>query len=301
MGAAPKVILSLQELADALDIKWRDRVKLYEIDNSQFIPESGKVVIGVASDKEPTQLLELAIAQDLEQICQVSSLNLERELNTSASMLMDPKSFISFPLSTIFAPLHVNQSTETEIRQFRFQFSKASQKNDALHGLGDYLSQNIKVESLIQDIRAIADELFTNAVFNAPFAGSGSHPSFAKDRTDLSIEMPKGFEGELFAGVRDNQVVIGCRDPFGTLRVQNLLKRILLCYKQGVADSIMMEGKGGAGIGSYMVYHSTASYYVGVMRGFSTVVCCSLPTNMSSRKRGQIAKNIHFFEIHGGQ
>lgn len=301
MGAAQEIILNIQELAQNIDTKWQGRVELRDIDGTHVLAEPDKAVIGVACDKQPTQLLEMALNQGLKQMCQLSSLQLERELNTSASMLVDPMSFIKHPLATIMNPLDVSQAKEDELRKYQFRFSKARQKNEVLQSLVDYLSQHVKAESLIQDVRGIADELFTNAIYNAPFAGSDSHPSMAKDRTDMSIEMPSGFEGQLFAGIRENQIVIGCHDPFGTLRVKSLLKRILLCYQQGVADTMVMEGKGGAGIGSYMVYNSSASYYVGIVKNQATVVCCSLPTNMSSRKRGQIAKNMHFFEIHGGQ
>ncbi|MCB0407013.1 MAG: hypothetical protein KDD34_02350 [Bdellovibrionales bacterium] len=301
MSAAPVINYSVEDLTKLLDQKWQGQVELYDIDASTVLMSSpNKAVIGVSNSSDPTRLLNLAIDKGLSQICQFSNLQIEREMNTSASMLISPKEFIKYPVSTILNPLHASQKEEKKLITWNIQFSKASEKSQTLHQLDEFLRQHIKAETLISDIKVIADELFTNAIYNAPYINTREGSQVLIDRTDLSAQMHPGDFGHIFAAVKDNNLVIGCKDPYGSLLLTKLLKRILKCYRNGVA-SMMKMGTGGAGIGSYMVYNSSASYYVGVQKNQATVVCCSLPINMSSRRRESIAKNMHFFEIDGGQ
>ena len=301
MSAAEDMTYNIEDLISAIDERWREKIELKDLDEKMLIARSGEAIIGIASDADPTQLLDLALNSGLKHVCQFSNLHLERELNTSASMLVSPEGFITHPLSTILSPTLATDKNEQGLRQFEMKFSKAAEKQELLAKLDEFLRQHIRADSLIDELKSVVDELFTNAVYNAPFTDHSTGDLNEMDRTDNTVAMPAGNEGVIFAGTLDKQIVVGCTDPFGSLKIEGLLRRILKCYEDGVANSMRMDGKGGAGIGSYMVYNTAASYYVGVEPGISTTVCCSLPTNMSSRKRGQIAKNMHFFEIKGGQ
>lgn len=300
MSAAEDMTYNIEDLVSAIDERWRKQIQIKDLDEKMSIAHSGGAIIGIASDADPTLLLDLALNQGLNHICQFSNLHIERELNTSASMLVKPEGFLTHPLCTILQPTLANDKNEKNLKQFEVRFSKASEKKQMLDELEKYLRTIIKAESLIDELKSVADELFTNAVFNAPFSRVATGITEEIDRSDSSIVMPNGKSATMFAGVQDKQIVLGCSDPFGSLKIPGLLQRILKCYQDGVANSMRMDGKGGAGIGSYMVYSTSASYYVGVQPGSATMVCCSLPLNMSSRKRGQIAKNMHFFEIKGG-
>lgn len=300
VGAAPNYLLSIEDLVEAIGMQWRGQVVLKDIGLGASFKKMGKdPVIGISDDTDPTNLLRLAINQNLNHVCQVQNLKIERELNTSASMILNPENFIKFPISTILSPLESGVSKEKELTHFNFSFSQSGEKIKALGSLNNELRKSINSESLRSDIHIIADELFTNAVYNAPLVGGDNKKLKIKARTATNVSMDKGSSANLFLGFDESQLVIGCKDPFGSLRLQTLLPRILECYEKGVADS-MRQGPGGAGIGSYMVYNASASYYVGIIRGQATVLCCSMPLKMSSRKRSQIPKNLHFFEINGG-
>ena len=73
-----------------------------------------------------------------------------------------------------------------------------------------------------------------------------------------------------------------------------LFKKIKSCYDTSVAANMNMSGGGGAGIGSFMVFNSAASYYAMVEAGQCTLVCCSVPLKMSSKARALLPKNLHF-------
>jgi len=79
------------------------------------------------------------------------------------------------------------------------------------------------------------------------------------------------------------------------LSVNKLFKRIKNCYDTSVGDNINYSGAGGAGIGSYLIFNSSASYFAEVKVQSHTIVCCTVPLGMSSRARLNIAKNLHFF------
>lgn len=300
MSAAEDIKLDIEDLISAVDKRWRKKIHLRDLDESKLLARSGDAMIGIANDADPTLLLDLALNSGLKHVCQFSNLHLERELNTSASMLVNPAGFLNHPIATILIPTQARGKIEKSLKEFEVKFSKASEKYQMLARLDQYLRKYIRAGSLIDEIKSVADELFTNAVYNAPYSNNETDDLNGIDRTDSSMEMPNGHQGVIFAGTLNQQIVVGCQDPFGSLKIEKLLNRILKCYQDGVASTMRIDGSGGAGIGSFMVYNTAASYYVGVQPGHSTTVCCSLPINMSGKKRGQIPKNIHIFEIKGG-
>lgn len=296
MTAARKIEISLQDLLDSVDPKWRSKISICDLNGSPHPDCDGaKGSICVTLNEDPENVLESAVVQKLSNICQVQNESLEDELNTAAKMLVSPREFVENPLGSILLPKESALASEQKIDKLSIDFFKASQKRNALQDLKQYLEKYTSSASLINELTSAADELFTNAIFNAPFSDESSvNPG--KDRTDTSTQMIDGNSAELFAGVHSDRIVIGCKDPYGSLNLQSLLSRILKCYKDGVGKSINM-GPGGAGIGSYLVFNTGTSYYVGILKGEATVVCFSVPQKMSSRKRGQVPKNLHFFEI----
>ena len=132
----------------------------------------------------------------------------------------------------------------------------------------------------------VADELFTNGIKNAWPEGSNRRTT----RPTLDGEV------QFFARSDGKRLIIGCRDNFGLLGFAKILARIQMCYENGVAESIS-QSEGGAGIGSFMVFNSSVSYYAAVSPGNHTVVCVALPLGISARKLSKLSKNIHLVTV----
>lgn len=243
--------------------------------------------IGLMEAVAPDAVLQLALERKLFHICQKDNPFCDNDVETAALMIADPKQFMDTPLSAVLDPQNVSLKRESELAGFRVQFSSISEKHTVLEDLKNYLLTFSKSTSLHSEILLVADELFTNAVFNSHRSG------LVFKRGDTSVSMADSQYGVLKAGVIGDRFVLVCSDSFGTLELPKLVKRMKDCYTEGVRDMMNM-GDGGAGIGSYLVYSAATSYFAGVERNKRTVIAWSVPLQMSSRKRVALAKNVHF-------
>ncbi|MCB0351421.1 MAG: hypothetical protein KDD38_09575 [Bdellovibrionales bacterium] len=249
--------------------------------------------IMVCDNVTPGNVIALALDAGYTHICQSSHPYFVPDLNTSALMLLEDKQFINYPLSSIITPSEVGPEAEANLTHFEYKFEQAGQKFTILQGVGKALGEKKVSPSIQADVLVIADELSTNAVFNAPFVDMENTASGAS-REDQSTRMHQGKSASIFLGANDTRLVIGCKDPYGTLNLMKLFVRIKKCYDTSVAENINMTGRGGAGIGSFMVFNSSASYYAVVEEGQCTMILCALPVRMSSKTRLEIPKNLHF-------
>jgi hypothetical protein len=264
-----------------IDEKWRDQAQLDKL---------------LVCDRTlPSAALGIALTQDVLHICQSENPYFEKDLNSSAMLLNDASAFAHFPAASILCPQDANSKKEESLLLMDFSFDRVSQKPELLKKLESTLAGTTASSSIRADILLIADELSTNAIYNAPFVDLDNTAPGAS-REDQSVKMQDGRSARFFIAADDTRFVVGCYDPYGTLNLNKMLGRIKDCYDSGVSANIRMAGNGGAGIGSFMVFNSAASYYVGVSVGQYTMVCCTLPIKMSNRARQDMPKNLHFIK-----
>lgn len=250
--------------------------------------------ICMRSQQSPLQVLETALSGGVNHICQNENPFNNTEIKTAELMLNDPHTFLKSPVSCILFPEQAQKTNEDSVLTWKRNFSKATEKRQTLQDLKNEMAQQNVNNSTAGDILLIADELFTNAVFNAPFATEVISPKVS--RTDNTVSMKTGDFGTLFMTCTDSRIIVGCRDPYGQLNIEKLLVRIRDCYKEGVAKKMNM-GEGGAGIGSFMIFDSVSNYYAAVHKEKTTLLAVSIPLKMSSRKRAEIYKNLHWINL----
>ena len=78
-----------------------------------------------------------------------------------------------------------------------------------------------KSQSFISQVLGVADELVTNAVFNAPFVNE-SNTQPGANREDSSVKMTYNKEARFFMANNTDRVLIGCIDPYGSLNLNHL-------------------------------------------------------------------------------
>lgn len=166
----------------------------------------------------------------------------------------------------------------------RFEVWGINQKQTILDEISAHLTGHGLNATLITDCCACADELMTNAIFNAPF-------KHKMDRKMTDLKIPGSLPVIFDVSVSDVDVAIMCADPFGSLDVQGFFKKILDCYHKGV-DQAINYGEGGAGIGSFMIFEQSLSMIVALVPGKRTTFFCRFPKKMSSRKRQTSPKNL---------
>lgn len=292
MSAAVKKPIQLTDLQSQLTAPLSKAISVVDVTN---LPGAADKVIVAADGLDMGEVLNLSVDRKARQICQLHAGAVDSELNASAIMLKDPQLFLDYPIGVILAPKNLTPETNRELTKLHICFRRTAEKMPSLEHLRELLEQNGRTESLIADAILIADELFTNAIFNAPFVDvkTGFNPGV--DRSDESVEIGKGYTGELLAGFDDERLVIACRDPYGSLNLEQLLVRIRDCCIKGVSAN-MRIGNGGAGIGSYMVFNASSSLYIGVQAGKCTVVAAVIHWKWNTRKRSEASKNLHCFQ-----
>ncbi len=234
----------------------------------------------------PHEVLGKALESRIHHIYAQTSPYCQFDMHLANIMQYQPVEFMSRP-EIIFSK---TSSDLAKLHTYERTFHKASQKPKVMEELNCELKKFVSSSSLTSEIILIADELYTNAIFNAPFSVQGV--SAQKHRQDNSVEMGEGLTGRLYFTADESLIMMGCEDPFGSLSVEKFLRRILDCYVQGVANTMNM-GRGGAGIGSFLMFEMCTSFVVAVEAGVRTHVACILPYRLSRRKRGEIEKSLH--------
>lgn len=251
--------------------------------------------VGIADTLEPEALLNFAIDSKITHICQKSGHLYDEELKSANSIIECEENYFQFPASTILTPDSINPVSEKSLIVSDQCFDNSAKKPEVLQNLTDAMQSKALSQTIMDDVIAVADELYTNVIFNAPFVDlhTQTNPGISRNAADVQLEAGK--EGRLFFAHDAKRIVIGCADPFGTLDLNKYLCKIRSTYQKGPAAAINF-GPGGAGIGSYIIFNAGSSLYFGVSPGQLTLLSCVIPLGMSNRKRMQLSKHVHWIK-----
>ena len=177
----------------------------------------------VCENSSPGDVLALVLNTPFQHVCQTGNPFFVQDLNTASLMLGCEGKFSEFPVSCILNPISASRETEENILLFKKNFDRADLKSSIMTGLENSL-KNIEGASAVEtDILSIADELYTNAVYNAPFVDlENSIPGAS--RKNVNIRMHHNKNAALFLGADTARVVIGCTDSYGSLNLLRLFK-----------------------------------------------------------------------------
>lgn len=245
------------------------------------VEAGAKDVIGVTASLEPAEVIRLAQDGSLRHIVQKDGIAFDTEVSLSRVMIDKPNVFLAQPLETI---LGLGEGA-SHLPNISLTYSTNEGKGGALRQFENFLQALPGSRAIREQAMLVADELYTNAAKNA--WPNGLRPDEGPIRPGTV---------EFFARADDQRLIIGCRDSFGELGLARVLSRIQSCYDNGVAKSIN-RGKGGAGIGSFLVFDGAISYYAGVELGRRTVVCVALPLGIGYREASHLPKNIHLLSV----
>ena len=254
-------------------------------------PENLKDSVLICEKAGPEDVLRYVLEKNITQIVQRTNPDYQNEFKSSIAMMDAPVSFFDFPLATILTPDHVSAEAEKSLRQLEIPFFSSDEKETILDLIGQYMHSLAGSVTLESDVRLVADELFTNAIYNAGFQ---KIPGGA-DRSE-SIVLDKKQTCRLLVGSKDDRLVLVCEDLFGSLNILKLLARIKKCYEEGAHNAITWD-KAGAGIGSYLIFQSCMSVYYAVEENERTMVACVFPLRKGMRARSEIGKGVHFVSV----
>lgn len=222
---------------------------------------AGKVVVG--SDIRPGQAVNLAVNNSPVQVV-TNGFDEFRVVRIKD----DVKKFLENPGECII------EITDDISMRFQQKFFGHSSKKDFLSQVRTFLESS-KFRRVRDDIFLISDELFTN---------------FAKSATDIKKSMKFGIDAN------EDTVVVYCRDYFGTLDPQVMLKNMQRCFDRGVKNAIKKDEDQGAGIGSYLIYTLGVGMAITVEPGKGSLVVIWMPRKVHHEDRVEMNKSLIIIE-----
>lgn len=195
----------------------------------------------------------------------------EKEFNQSVELVRDPKKFFDNPGGMILGE---------EALQKTIVFDLRHSKEVIYDELYRFL-QKQNAERLQTDIQSLFEELYMNAIIDAPrIANLGSAETQEREQVEIAI------------AIDDEQVALSITDNYGSLDVQKFLKRTQEVQTKGAGKAMNM-GSGGAGIGCYIMFERSVQIFLGVIAGEKTVVSCVVPLGVSNKKKETMGKSLH--------
>jgi hypothetical protein len=247
-------------------------------ENDQTAGQTGQAIL-VAEGLSPERVINLALDFGVHHVIQKNSMRFSQELEAAKTMSFQPKEFFANPIQVILG------KEKMKLAQSCLISCEAGDRKETVLGQMDrFLQAKPETRGIRDDIRAAADELFTNSSKNTGNFYLKLQGGAPQDHRPGRVELLISFD--------DERLVLGCIDSFGDLQTTSVLKRIYGVIQNGVGESIKM-GAGGAGIGSYMIFNSCISLYMGVKRNQSTMVFCVFPLSKKHVELSSLPKNIH--------
>lgn len=145
------------------------------------------------------------------------------------------------------------------------------------------LIQRSGVQNVSDTLRSIVEELFMNAIFDAPREAikKGWGVDYVRGK---SCSFDFGYDAENFC--------ISCSDPFGSLDVDYLLQRLKIVFDKGAGQSINF-GEGGAGLGCFILLENSVQMTIAVRAKKMTFFSCLVPRWSSRKDRVLNSKSLH--------
>lgn len=145
-----------------------------------------------------------------------------------------------------------------------------------MHGLGN---------RMISSIQDIAEELVTNALYDAPTEAGYFTAPVART---ASVDLPPEHACEISYGIDHGSAFVRIRDPFGALTRSRLLGVLHRCNQVGVP---LDESRGGAGLGLWRVFSSASTIAITVIPGRLTDISVSVSIDAKKGRPG--SKPLH--------
>ena len=146
----------------------------------------------------------------------------------------------------------------------------------------------------VEVVRDVAEELLTNAFYDAPAAAGLVEPI---PRTQEVI-LTGPYACELAYGVRRKDLVfVRVRDPFGSFARARLVSVLRRCARPG-GKVALDEKMGGAGLGLWRIFSTASFVAISVIRKTSTDILVGLyarPPGAKRRSAEQETPSIHLF------
>lgn len=241
-------------------------------------------MVAVGDHVQTIAFLEAFVSNKLSQIVQTSNDDLPYELFIASIILKKPRLFLNNPLTI----LNSQDSSATAMRVWQENFNCSEHKERVLESIHKFIGRHKSMNRLADNILIIIDELFSNALFNAPIDGDG-YRIFKNMERNEKVRYPGNKNAKIFAVHTANDLFIGAVDPWGSVDRDGICRSIINTYKERRVD----ESSRGAGFGLRMMMDRSRSIYLLSEAKKRTLICCHMRLNISLKKVENVPKQLH--------
>lgn len=256
-------------------------------DNLSLVsPRSVIIVV----DRLPLKDVMELVDKGFEHIIQRGREDFAQELLASSLMTVRPESFFSNPVPFFLSGFDSQDIVNDPDRHLLMRFTKQKEKSMLLEWIEAFLERDERTSTVRDLCLQCADEMISNALFNAPVLASGRR-AYKDLPRNTDIILPAKMSASIFACFAEGRVVIGCTDAYGSLSKETLMSHLKGMFNVGGMD--FKQSSGGAGLGIRYMIENAANFYILVSPGKFTMMAAGfmlkgLRANMTA------SKHIHF-------
>lgn len=156
----------------------------------------------------------------------------------------------------------------------RVRMAQASRRADRLDKMVEFFaSKNIGGRS-VEVLRDAAEELITNAFYNAPVAAGVFDEPVSRE---FDVALPDKYACDLAYGARGEFAIVRVKDPFGSLQRSRLTDVLMRCSQPGMQVKVD-ETMGGAGLGMWRIFTGATIVAVSVVKNKHTEILVGIST-----------------------
>ncbi len=261
---------------DVKEVIQQDFPNIHLCVSDQFESQARPICqMAVHEDLEPIHVVHSVLEKNIQHLVQKNKNRFIDDLNVGAKIIEDYQQYFHSEFK-----IYGGSSLES----VRLQFKSTGEKKALKDQIHDFV-QKIGSESVGLAVDSIFEELYMNAMFDAPRESRKRNWEGTSDASELFLDWSA------------HNLQISCTDFYGSLDIEKMLRRMEEVYVKGVAEAMNLSTGSGAGIGCVILFENSSAMYLGVIPGRMTKVTCVVPLGMSNRQRERMKKSLHWFSI----
>ena len=148
----------------------------------------------------------------------------------------------------------------------RVRLAHASRRVERLERMGEFFETNGFGSRTIEQLRDVAEELLTNAFYDAPVAAGAVKQPISRTQ---DVALPEDSACDLVYACRADLAIVRVRDPFGALTRSRLVEVLTRCARTDMQVEVD-ESMGGAGLGLWRIFSVATFVAISVVKGRHT-------------------------------
>ena len=170
---------------------------------------------------------------------------------------------------------------DSTVKGRRIKLAHSSMRVERLEKMSDYLQAGGVGERTIDNLRDVAEELLTNAFYDAPVAAGAFKGAISRTQ---EVVLPDDRACDLAYGCSPELAMVRVRDPFGSLSHRRIVEVLTRCASDQM-DVTVDESMGGAGLGLWRIISVASFIGISVVKDQQTEILVGIASKRTASSR----------------